>query len=442
MSEPLVSIVVPTYNGERFLRPALRSALEQSHRNIEVVVGDDASTDRTPEILAAVAASDPRVRVIRHEANLGALDNWSYVLDAARGEYVKFLLHDDVLATDCVRDLLRGMQSSAGISIAFSRRSLINEDGRPIPGQEFPLLMDRPGTIDGRELGDTVLEQCGNIIGEVTTVLFRRSDVDLAGVWQVGGRDLDVLSDLKLFLQLLARGSAFYSPRVLSRFRRHPGQATFNPRLIARGVRDWPLLIDWGVRHGFLTEPNQQRRAYAKALQMAAARVGQLVTDPDCGPSLEAVHVCTARLVELQAGIPVDPGAPLLRRAHEHTILGRFRQELDVWTRQYPVALAAPGMDPAEIGATVQALRDVLAAGVAKKLVVAVPQPLLAQAVPLLETALGSGSDVDVELVPAHDPARLLAEPWLAVAPQGSAWHKGRATAVWTFDAPTTSPVP
>jgi glycosyltransferase involved in cell wall biosynthesis len=52
VSDPLVSILIPTYNGERFLRPALRSALEQSYKNIEVVVADDASTDRTAEILA------------------------------------------------------------------------------------------------------------------------------------------------------------------------------------------------------------------------------------------------------------------------------------------------------------------------------------------------------------------------------------------------------
>lgn len=440
MTDPLVSILVPTFNGERFLRPALRSALEQSYREIEVIVGDDASTDRTPEILAAISASDPRVRVIRHESNLGAIDNPLRLLEAARGEYVKFLLHDDVLVTDCVRDLVRGMQSCPDVSLAFSRRSLINEDGRPVPGHEFPQLQDRPGTMDGRQLGDAALEQCTNLIGEFTTFMFRRAEVDVTGLWQVDGRHLDVLGDLKVSLHLLARGPAFYSPRVLSRFRIHPGQNTWNPRLAARGVRDWPRLIDWGVRQGFLAGPDQQRRAYAKALQMAAARVGQLATDPECGPALEAVYLSTVRLVELGGTLPVDPTEPLPRRAHGAAVLDRFRKELDVWTGDFAAALAAPALDPGEIGATVRAFRDVFAAGLTKQLLLAVPQPLVEQAVPLVEAALADGPDIDVELVPSDDPGRLLRDPWLAVAPRGATWHEGRASAIWAFDPVAPSP--
>src|SRR3954447_6252717 len=75
VTDPLVSVLVPTYNGERFLRSALRSALEQSYRNLEIVVVDDGSTDRTPDILAATATADDRVRVVRRERNAGAYDN-------------------------------------------------------------------------------------------------------------------------------------------------------------------------------------------------------------------------------------------------------------------------------------------------------------------------------------------------------------------------------
>ncbi|MBN1091635.1 glycosyltransferase family 2 protein [Blastococcus sp. TML/M2B] len=99
MSDPLVSILIPTCNGEAHLRAALRSAREQSYRDVEIIIGDDASTDRTPEIIAAAAAEDDRIRVIRHETNGGGYDNLQSILEAARGEYVKYLLHDDVLAT-------------------------------------------------------------------------------------------------------------------------------------------------------------------------------------------------------------------------------------------------------------------------------------------------------------------------------------------------------
>lgn len=441
MSDPLVSILIPTYDGERFLRPALRSALEQSYKNIEVVVADDASTDRTAEILASVAASDPRVRVIRRETNLGAFHNPLRLLEEAHGDYIKFLLHDDVLATDCVRDLLRGMQSTPDATLAFSRRVLIDENGRTRPDGQPPPLLDRPGRFDGQELADTVLGDTANIIGEFTTVLFRRSDIELDRVWQTDGRNLDVLTDVQLYLLLLARGSAFYSPRALSRFRIHGDQSTFNPRFVARGVRDWVLVVDWGVRQGFLADEDKQRRTYARLLQVSAARVGGLIEGDDYGPALESVYLATQRLVELGAGTPVDVAASLLQRAHGRAALDRCTQELDVWTREYPTALAAPSLVGEEMSATVQAFRDLLGAGVAKKLMIAVPELLVDQAVPLVEAALAEGPDIDIELVPTDDPGRLLTGPWLAVAPRGRTWHNAWATAAWHID-PATEATP
>jgi hypothetical protein len=261
--------------------------------------------------------------------------------------------------------------------------------------------------------------------------MWRRRDLDLDGLWQVDGRRLDVLTDVKVALMLLARGPAFYTPTTLSRFRRHSTQNTWDPWFVARGVRDWPLLIDWAARRGFLQDADRQRRAHATALQMSATRVGQLVGGPDHGPALEAVFLSTARLVELAAGHPLDEGRGLASRAHGPAVLDRFRQELDVWSREYPVALAAPRPDAGEVRRTVEALREVIGEGVAKKAVAAVPPAVIDQVVPLFEAALAEGPDIDIDVVPADHPANVLDPPWLAVAPRSSSWHDGKATAVW-----------
>ena len=440
MTEPLVSILIPTYNGERFLRPALRSALEQSHRTIEVIVGDDGSTDRTAAILAAAAAADDRIRLIRHERNVGPYANFMHLLEAARGEYVKFLLHDDVLATDCVRELVRGMESTPQATLAFSHRTLIDEEGRPVPGQPVTTLRDRAGVIDGWELGDAVLESCANYIGEFTTMLWRRSDLDLSELWEVDGRRLDVITDVKVALMLLARGPAFYTPRTLSRFRVHQTQNGRNAGLIARSPRDWAWVIDWARRQGFLRNPDRERRAHATALATAAARIGQLLDDAEHGPCLEAVFLSTARLVELSAGHVPDPAESFPGRVHGPDSVDRFRQELDVWSREYPVAVAVPRLDADEVRSTVDALREVLDAGVAKQAVAMVDRALVGQAIPLFEAALADGPDIDIEVVPTDDPGSpLLDTPWLAVAPRDSTWHDGKATAVWRFEARQTA---
>ncbi|MGY2127621.1 glycosyltransferase family 2 protein [Blastococcus sp. SYSU DS0617] len=437
MTDPLVSILIPTYNGEAHLRAALRSARDQSYRHVEIVIGDDASTDRTPEIIAAAAAEDERIRVIRHETNGGGYDNLQSILRAARGEYVKYLLHDDVLATDCVRELVRGLQSTPGAALAFSRRSLIDENGKPVAGHEFSTLRDRPGAIDGLELGTSVLETCTNVIGELSTALFRRDALGVETLWEPDGRRIDSLTDVKVWLELLAQGPAFYTPRVLSRFRIHPGQNSWRPWIGARAERDWVRLIDYGIRLGFLPEPAQRRRAHARVLQHATARLASIVDGPDYGPVLESIFLSTAALVELRPGAVddvVDSAEPLWERAHRPDQLAHLAQQLEVWSRLFPIALAAPALERNEVSATVQALRDVHAAGVAEKLAIAVPSAALEAAVPLIEQALAEGADIDVELVPCDDPAGLLAHPWLAVAPRGSRWHLDRGAGVWTFD--------
>ncbi|NYJ06358.1 glycosyltransferase family 2 protein [Petropleomorpha daqingensis] len=435
MTEPLVSVLIPAYNGERFLKTAVRSALDQSYKNIEVIVGDDASTDRTPEILAALAAGDPRLRVIRHEANVGGFENPRLLFGEAQGEYVKYLLHDDVLAPDCIRVLVRGLQATPGAVMAFSRRNLVNEDGRPIPGGELKPLQDKAGPIDGWELGNACLEAGSNIIGELTTVLFRKDAVTTDFMWQVDGRRLDVLGDLSLWLRLLARGPVFYSPQALSRFRQHSTQTSQDPRLIARGIRDWPRLLDWAVRQGFLTDTAQQRRAFARILAGAAARVHALAEGPAFVPSLEAVVLATARLVELGARNPGALDRPLEQRAHGEQALAHLAQELDVWFDTFPVAVATATADAEAVRTAVRGFRDVQDAGAATRFVLAVEPGALEQCAPLVADA-DAGADLDIELVPTDSPASLFRTGWLAVTLRDDTWHEGRADAVWYVDPP------
>jgi glycosyltransferase involved in cell wall biosynthesis len=94
-SAPLVTIGIPTYNRSTSVRRAVRSALAQEHPAIEVVVSDDASSDDTAEVVDALAAEDPRVRLLVQPANLGHARNFQAVLDAAAGEYFMWLSDDD-----------------------------------------------------------------------------------------------------------------------------------------------------------------------------------------------------------------------------------------------------------------------------------------------------------------------------------------------------------
>jgi hypothetical protein len=112
--EPLVTVGIPTYNRAVTVERAVRSALAQDHPAIEVVVSDDASTDETYERMQGIAASDPRLRVLRQDVNLGHALNYQAVLDAARGEYFMWLSDDDRIDPTYVSRCLSVLRAEPG----------------------------------------------------------------------------------------------------------------------------------------------------------------------------------------------------------------------------------------------------------------------------------------------------------------------------------------
>ena len=126
----LVTIGMNVYNGERFLREALDSALRQTHENLEILVYDDGSTDGTPAILASI--SDPRVRVIRAETNRGLGHGRHRLQREARGRYVTWLDADDVFLPNRVERLLAHALET-GAEITCDVYQYMTHDGRLLP---------------------------------------------------------------------------------------------------------------------------------------------------------------------------------------------------------------------------------------------------------------------------------------------------------------------
>jgi glycosyltransferase involved in cell wall biosynthesis len=120
----LVSIVVPVFNGGRYLRECLASALTQDHAAVEIVVLDNASTDDTREIVEHYARNDPRVRLFRNEVTLRPIDNWNraMVLMSEQARYCRVLHADDTLYPASISTLVELAESDAQIGIVGSLR--------------------------------------------------------------------------------------------------------------------------------------------------------------------------------------------------------------------------------------------------------------------------------------------------------------------------------
>ena len=144
MSEaPEVSVCIPAYEAEGWIEPAVRSALEQTHRDLEVVVVDNDSTDGTVARVSVLALEDPRVRLYANSRNLGVYGNFNRALALSRGRYIKFLCADDVLEPDCVERMLRPFALSPRVGLCFSPRAIDLEDPADAAGARWKAKHER-----------------------------------------------------------------------------------------------------------------------------------------------------------------------------------------------------------------------------------------------------------------------------------------------------------
>lgn len=125
---PRVTIGVPVYNGAATLEFALRSLMAQTYRDIEILISDNGSTDETPQILARLAAEDPRIRVVRQPTNLGANGNYSYVAREARGEFLKWASASDWVHPTMIEKCVAAIDTDPGAVLAAPRTRLFHVD--------------------------------------------------------------------------------------------------------------------------------------------------------------------------------------------------------------------------------------------------------------------------------------------------------------------------
>jgi glycosyltransferase involved in cell wall biosynthesis len=246
-----VSICVPTYNGARYLKHCLDSALAQTFVDFELVVVDDGSADSTLDLARQYAASDARISVWRNEGNLGLVGNWNRCVERARGEWVKFLFQDDLLEPSCLEEMLR--MSRSDVDLVVARRGLIFEEGttaaieyqyrRYVAEHDLARHCHGQDSLAAEQFSEILLRKPGhNCIGEPTATLIRRSAFERHGRFNA---DLVILCDWEYFARLAANTGLSYVDATLAHFRVHVGaaSATIRARREYRSVVIDPLII-------------------------------------------------------------------------------------------------------------------------------------------------------------------------------------------------------
>lgn len=142
MNSPLVSIVLPTYNGSHYLGQAIQSILDQTYTNWELIIVDDGSTDNTPNIMSHYAALDSRIRSIRHPNNrrLPAALNTGFA--QAKGEYLTWTSDDNYYRPIALATMVDFLNAHPEVDIVYTDCSFIDEDGNVIGYREAKPIME------------------------------------------------------------------------------------------------------------------------------------------------------------------------------------------------------------------------------------------------------------------------------------------------------------
>jgi len=225
-----VSVCLPTFNGEQYLARAIESVLEQTLTNLELIVVDDASTDKTAEIVAKYAAKDKRVKYSKNSKHLGLFRNYNACLEEATSEYIKPFADDDLLEPTCLDKLSNALESHPGATLASGARLVIDKADHEVGIERS---FESTGIVPGEEILQDFFTTFFNRVGSPSQVMFRRKNAKLGfdPVYQLNG-------DVDYWLRLLQEGDLFYLEDVVCRIRRHPNSAT------VRATKDLSFMSD------------------------------------------------------------------------------------------------------------------------------------------------------------------------------------------------------
>ncbi|MGH2906452.1 MAG: glycosyltransferase family 2 protein [Solirubrobacterales bacterium] len=292
MDDPAVSVCIPTYNYANFLPRAIESILGQTHRDLELIVVDDASTDNTDEVVEQYK-SDPRFRYLKNDPNLGLFANFNYCATLARGEYLKFLCADDWLAPEFVAETLALLKAHPNVGLVTNSHVLVTEEEQPRTIEYAPF--DGRDVIDREDAVDQLIDW-HYVIGRPTNVLLRKE------IFQdVGGFDaaFSPTGDLQLWLKILQN---------------HDLGAVREPRCFVRSHSS--------KTHDFADDPTE---AVFRVWEAAAERPGALVTPPRLKRALnrEATR-CTVFAIDAALHGHFDHAKKVWGYTRRHISLPRF----------------------------------------------------------------------------------------------------------------------
>lgn len=230
MAQPFISICVPVYNGEVYLRECLDSCLAQNYTNFEILVCDDGSTDGSAALLREYQTKHPQLRYYRNEKNLGLVGNWNRCIELAKGEWIKLVFQDDYLHQACLKEFVKHIEPDTQLLVSKRHFVLPQDAGEDVKTYYASTVRTLETTCGlktrytPKEISRAAIQHIGmNFIAEPSLSLFRKSVVNQVGKFEPV---LKQICDLEFMLRVASRYGLTYLPQDLCYFRIHNASTT------------------------------------------------------------------------------------------------------------------------------------------------------------------------------------------------------------------------
>ena len=245
-----VSIGMPIFNGEKYIKEALNSILAQTYQDFELVISDNASTDRTQQICLQYATKDSRIRYYRNEENLGAPRNFNRVFELSSGEYFKWAAYDDVIAPTFLQKCVSVLDNDPSVVLCHSKTGVIDEHGKLVGNYDHRTLRRIGSWKPHERFGDliSIRNPCWAVFGVVRASQFRKTPLHGSYI----GADRNLLAEIGLM------GRIYEIPEHLFFRRDHPEAYTrkFCEHDFAIDVNNYSEQMAWWSKDDWTDFPN------------------------------------------------------------------------------------------------------------------------------------------------------------------------------------------
>lgn len=256
MEQPLVSICIPAYNNADYIGETVESILKQSYQNLELIIVDDNSKDHTLEVIQEYAKKDMRIRIYHNDNNLGMSGNWNYCLSLCKGEFIKLICADDLLAENTLQKEVEALVQNPSAILVESDTKLVDLNGK---GKGFYKRFPARGLVSGRKVTRRGFFN-KDYFGAPQANTFRRDAYE-----RVGGFDTSYtyILDYDFFAELAKLGDIYIIHESLNFFRvrgdSNTGQVMGD---------DKEKTAAYVAEHRYLLEKNRE------ALQLSGLEIG------------------------------------------------------------------------------------------------------------------------------------------------------------------------